>query len=300
MPSPTLNDQAKIQRTLRLLMLLAGRRWYTAGEVQERLGISTRTLFRYLHTLEMAGFVLDRHPTQGYRLVPEAGSMLTFNRLLHFTEEEGYLLYKTLGLLQGEGPAKDRLLRKLHTLYDCHILAQPAKQFILERVSLLQKTITKNHQCLLHDYRSNHTQTVSNRTIEPFAFTENYEAVWGYEPDSSSCKQFKLARMGKIEILPYGWKFAQKHSIPFTDAFGFASAKPPATAHLKLSMRAANLLMEEYPLAEKHITEEKQVYKAKIPFADFKGIGRFILGLRAEIEVMGPVGLKRYVEGGGG
>lgn len=276
-------------------MLLAGRRWYSATEIQERLGISTRTLYRYLHTLELAGFVTERNPRQGYRLAPEGGSMLTMQRLLHFTEEEGYLLYKTLGLLQGEGIAKERLLRKLHTLYDCHILAQPARQHSMEIVATLQKAIDKKQQCLLHQYRSNHSQTITDRTIEPFSFTENYEAIWGYDANTKSCRQYKLARMEKVAILPHSWQYEKMHAIPFTDAFGFAAAKPLGNAQLILSMRAANLLQEEYPLTEKYITEHKSAYHVKLPFADYKGIGRFICGLRNEIEVLGPVGLKKYV-----
>jgi predicted DNA-binding transcriptional regulator YafY len=101
----TLNDQAKIQRTLRLLMLLAGKRWYSAAEVEERIGISHRTLYRYLHTLEHAGFVVERQPA-GYRLAAGSSSLHAAKKLLHFTEEEALLLYKTLGMLQGEGPAR--------------------------------------------------------------------------------------------------------------------------------------------------------------------------------------------------
>ena len=290
-----MNDQAKIQRTLRLLMLLAGKRWYSAPEIQERIGISTRTLYRYLHTLELAGFITERNPRQGYRLAPESGSMLTMQRLLHFTEEEGYLLYKTLGLLQGEGLAKERLLRKLHTLYDCHILAQPARQHSMEIVATLQKAIVTKQQCTLHQYRSNHSQTITNRTIEPFAFTENYESIWGYDAEVKSCRQYKLARMEKVTISQHSWTFEKMHAIPFTDAFGFAAAKPLGTALLNLSMRAANLLREEYPLAEKCIAENNKNYHTKISFADYKGIGRFIRGLCDEIEVLGPVGLKKYV-----
>jgi proteasome accessory factor C len=292
-----MNDQAKIQRTLRLLMLLAGKKWYTPTEIQERLEISTRTLYRYVQLLEAAGFVVERKPGN-YRLAAEGGSMLTFNRLLHFTEEEAFLLYKTLGLLQGEGRARDRLLRKLHTLYDCHILAQPARQHELEMVSTLQKAMDKKQQCLLQQYRSNHSQTITDRTVEPFAFTENYEAVWAYETAAKDCRQFKLARMEKVILIPHAWAHETRHAIPFTDAFGFAAAKPKGTAHLRMNLLAANLLREEYPLSEKYITRKGDEYWAKIPFADYKGIGRFIRGLRSEIEVLGTEGLKKYVEGG--
>jgi predicted DNA-binding transcriptional regulator YafY len=289
-----MNDQAKIQRTLRLLMLLAGKRWYSPAEVEDRIGIGTRTLFRYLKTLETAGFVVERSPN-GYRLAAEGGSMLTMKRLLHFTEEEAMLLYKTLGLLQGEGPAKERLLRKLHTLYDSHIISRPARQHTYEIVATLQKAINRKQQCQINQYRSSHSLTITNRLVEPFDFTENYDAIWAFEPESQLNKQFKIARFDSITLLPHAWQHSHRHAIPFTDAFGFASSRPKGAAHLRLSLRSANLLREEYPLAEKYIEQDGTNYIVKLPFADFKGIGRFIRGLREEIEVLGTEGLKKFV-----
>ncbi len=291
-----MNDQAKIQRTLRLLILLAGKRWYSAEAIFTRLGISKRTLYRYLNSIEGAGFVVERHPTQGYRLQAEGGSMLTLNRLLHFTEEEAHLLYKTLGLLEGEGAAKERLIRKLHTLYDCHILAQAANQHLLEKVATLQKAIERQRQVTLLQYRSNHSQTITDRLVEPFAFTENYEGIWAYEVATASCRQFKLARMEGIGTEATSWKQTANHQIPFTDVFGFAAARPRGMAKLQLSMRAANLLREEYPLSEPLIKEKNGQITADLPYGDLKGIGRFIRGLPREIVVDGPVGLKKYLE----
>ncbi len=82
-----------------------------------------------------------------------------------------------------------------------------------------------------------------------------------------------------------------------TDAFGFAAAKPLCTAHLRMGLRAANLLREEYPLSKKYIVEKGDGYETKLPFCNFKGIGGFIRGLREEIEVPGPVGLKKIFGG---
>ena len=291
-----MNDQAKIQRTLRLLMLLAGKKWYSPTEIDRHIGISTRTLYRYLQTLESAGFVVERGKGQGYRLSAEGGSMLTLRRLLHFTEEEALLIYRTLGMLQGEGPARERLLRKLHTLYDCHLLAQPHRQHTLEIVATLQKAMDKKQQALLINYRSSNSLTVTTRRVEPFAFTEQYDAVWAWEVETGGCKQFKLARMDRAEIGQFAWAAEAQHKIPFTDAFGMAAPKPLGTARLLLSLRAANLLREEYPLSEAYISGQNNAYTANLPFADYKGIGRFIRSLPGEIELLGPTGLKKFLE----
>jgi predicted DNA-binding transcriptional regulator YafY len=292
-----MNDQAKIQRTLRLLMMLAGKRWYSPQEINERIGISTRTLYRYLATLEQAGFVVERS-ANGYRLAADKGSMLTMDRLLHFSHEEALLLHRTISGLQGEAPAKDTLLRKLHTLYDCHLLASPALQDTLEIIEVLQKAMEKKQQCSLHQYRSNHSQTISDRLIEPFEFSDSYDAIWAYEPASGMCKQFKLSRIARATLAPHAWKHEAAHAIPFTDAFGFAAPKAIGTAYLKLTLRARNLLIEEYPLARRFVIdrEENGRYSAFLPYADYKGIARFIRGLPEDIEIVDSKRLVGYLK----
>jgi tetratricopeptide (TPR) repeat protein len=70
----------------------------------------------------------------------------------------------------------------------------------------------------------------------------------------------------------------------------------PRDSSLALALSGIYLRhLKKYPLAEKYITEHNNAYHAKIPFADYKGIARFIRGLCDEIEVLGPVGLKKYV-----
>jgi predicted DNA-binding transcriptional regulator YafY len=290
-----MTEQAKIQRLLRLLALLAGRQFYSVAAIEAKLGILPRTLYRYLDSLQKAGFVVENRKGEGYRLAAEAPVNRRLHMLLHFTESEAMLLYKTLDALQGEGPAKQRLLRKLHTLYDCHILAQPRQQHTLHMVSTLQQAITKGLQCTLLHYRSSHSQTISNRLIEPFAFTESYEAIWGYEPAAAACRQFKLARIEQVALTQQPHAYAHLHSTPFTDAFGFAAAQPLGVACLRLSLRAANLLREEYPLSEKYLTEAGDNYTAQLPFASYKGIARFIRGLHRDIVVEGPEGLVEYL-----
>jgi predicted DNA-binding transcriptional regulator YafY len=292
-----MTEQAKIQRLLRLLMLLAGKRRYSAAAIEEKLGILPRTLYRYLDSLEQAGFVVERQTGQGYRLAPEAPATRRMQALLHFTEAEALLLYRTLQSLQGDGPAKDRLLRKLHTLYDCHILAQPHQQHTLHMVATLRQAMQQGLQCTLLQYRSNQSQTIRNRQVEPFAFTENYEGIWCYEPDAAACRQFKLARMEGIALTGIPYQYSTHHLLPFTDAFGFAATVPLGTAHLQLSLKAANLLREEYPLSEKYLqgpTTDGH-YTAQLPYASHLGIGRFVLGLYREIRILGPDTLQAYL-----
>jgi len=72
-----------------------------------------------------------------------------------------------------------------------------------------------------------------------------------------------------------------------------------ATVEAELSLKAANLLREEYPLAEKYLSDLDVTgtlrYLLKIPVADYHGIGRFVLGLQGEVNVIGPKEFKIFL-----
>lgn len=62
-------------------------------------------------------------------------------------------------------------------------------------------------------------------------------------------------------------------------------------------MRAAELLKEEYPLSEEFIVQEEEdkfVFEAEV--AGFEGVGRFVMGLCDEIEIVCPDSLKEFIK----
>jgi predicted DNA-binding transcriptional regulator YafY len=68
-----------------------------------------------------------------------------------------------------------------------------------------------------------------------------------------------------------------------------SAPKAKATVQAQLTLKAYNLLIEEYPLAEAHLKAVNGHYMLEIPVADYNGIGRFVLGLQGDMKVLGPV-----------
>jgi hypothetical protein len=67
-------------------------------------------------------------------------------------------------------------------------------------------------------------------------------------------------------------------------------------ACLELNIRAFNLLTEEYPLAEQHITKTNEnTFLFQAPVCSYEGVCRFVLGLFSEITVLGDSGLKTFI-----
>ena len=51
-------DQPKLERLLRLMKLLTANNSLTVDEIAEKLGISARSVYRYIDTFKDAGFVI--------------------------------------------------------------------------------------------------------------------------------------------------------------------------------------------------------------------------------------------------
>jgi proteasome accessory factor C len=287
-------DQRKMQRLLRLLMMLSGKRWYSLHEIMELLESSGRTVYRYLETFESAGFVLEKN-NGSYRLQKDTTNSRSLQNLMHFSEEEVLNLYETLALIEGTSSVKEQLIRKLNVLYDYEALKQLEQSDDLTKIQILSEAMRNKKQVRLKSYRSSNSDKITDRIVEPFDYMPDYRSVWCYEIESKSCKQFKLARISEIELINRDWENEPLHTIRFTDAFRISSAKAIDYIEAKLSLKGYNLLVEEFPLSREYVEEENGSYRLKIPIAGYQGIGRFVMGLPGEIEILSSERFKEFL-----
>jgi len=153
-------------------------------------------------------------------------------------------------------------------------------------VNALLDSIALEKQVVLKSYRSSHSSIVTDRLVEPIQFGANMVDVLCYELSSNSCKSFKVARIEQVVKTETDWKFKERHEKIVTDSFRFSSTSLYEVT-LKLSMIAANLLVEEYPLTTdkiERISDTEYIYKDKV--CSYEGVGRFVLGLCNEIEII--------------
>ena len=64
---------------------------------------------------------------------------------------------------------------------------------------------------------------------------------------------------------------------------------------LELSIRAKNLLLEEYPLAEQDLKKVDDNWILETLVCDLAGVGRFVIGLADEIRILESDELKEYI-----
>lgn len=282
-------DQPKIERVLRLMKMMAGNTNYTIEDMAERLGVSWRSVYRYIETFKDSGFVVQRKGDGIYKLGKDSRYFKEISQLIHFTDEEAYIVNQLIEGLDNTNMLKQNLRKKLTAVYNCTSLADSVVEGRNAiNVNRLIEAISNRKQVVLRSYASSHTGVVRDRLVEPFGFTTNYVQVWCYEPESGINKLFNTARIGAAEVLADDWQYADSHHEGYIDIFritGFEQRR----VQLELGVMAHNLLVEEYPLASRDLKPiDDTHWLLDTMVCDYAGIGRFVMGLWEDIKILTP------------
>ncbi|MBC3787237.1 WYL domain-containing protein [Spirosoma utsteinense] len=164
-------------------------------------------------------------------------------------------------------------------------------------VGQLAEGIRDRVQVRLLRYHSANSNTISDRLVEPLAFTDGYATLEAYEPASDTVKIFKTKRIEAIALTDH--PAGQYPSNTVQDLFDWTGpCWLPVDLHL--SHRAYCLLIEEYPAARPNTYERP----GESPFRygwqglvrDWRGIGRFVLGLPGEVAVVRSDDFRTYLQ----
>ena len=286
----------KLERELRLLLLLAENHNYTVDELCGKLSISRRNLYYYLEFFRDSGFKVEKRGA--YYAIDRSSPF--FDHLvsrISFTEEEAVLLRRMLDKAEHGNALIANLKKKLEQFYDFDILAdEQLREHAVQNIGLLYDAIKLKRQVVLKGYASPHSRTVRDRFVEPFLLMNNNNEVRCYEMASGMNKTFKISRMEGVVVLDSEWAYAGRHRQMFTDVFMF-SGEELMPVELVLGQLSYNILKEEYPQAKPYIADAGGGGRLlRLDVCSYAGIARFVLGLYDDIQVLGGDGFKRYLE----
>ena len=288
-------DQPKIERVLRLMTLMSGSVEYTVDELADKLDTSYRSIYRYIDTFKACGFAVEKVHGNVYRLAKMSPRYPDLDKLVYFSEEEAYLVNHLIDRLDPTNALKAGLQRKLAAIYSSTSIADYIdKRSNAANVESLSRAVREKKAVRLLRYESGHSGQIRDRHVEPFGFTTNFIDVWAFDLEDGRNKIFKISRMGEVEVLLKAWTEEDKHHLQPADAFRIHGNKS-MHIRLKLSQRAKNLLLEEYPLAEKSVHKEKGEWVFDGFIHALPGAGRFVTGLAQEVEILEGDELKEYV-----
>lgn len=286
-------NQHKILRVLQLISLLQKEPAKSIRFMSGFIESTERTVYRYLDLIKELGFELERDQNKRYFI---KGGL--YDDVESFTNEEVTLLKELLLSSAKESKLKDSVLKKIYfkseiAVHGNHIL----NAHLGKIVNKLSSAIQNENKAILKSYHSANSQKISDRLVEPIAFTDNYASICAFEEATQENKYFNVERISDVEELKTNQEFKNLHRLDPVDVFGFTELNGEKfDIQLRLSLRAYVILKEEYPLVIPFIKLEpnKDMYLLSCTINNPKPITRFILGLSNEVEVLGSKEFLKY------
>lgn len=280
---------------LRLMKMMSGNTNYTIEELASKLGMSYRSVYRYIDTFKASGFVIEKLQKNVYKVGKMPRSHVDMSKLIYFSEEEAYLVNSMIDGLHPTNQLKIDLKKKLSAIYNCTSIANYVhSEDVVSNIHELETAVREKKKVILKAYESANSKGVCDRFVEPFEFTTNCIDIWGYDLEKKECRVFKISRISSVVVLEDYWTNEDKHQKSKTDCFRMSSFEQ-TPVRLELSLRAKNLLIEEYPIAEKDLKNEKGRWILETKVSGMEGVGRFVIGLADEIKILDSPALQEYI-----
>jgi proteasome accessory factor C len=286
--------QQKLLRVFKLIRLLKQRPGKTVDQLAQFLENDKRTVYRYLKLLDEIGYEVDKKgdPLRYFLFEDET------RQQPRFTEDEAQLLRHALAGVVPTHPLLTSIRQKLFLSSTLLPLADGLVDIhqgqIVER---LAEALRDGRQVRLVGYQSPNSNTVADRLVEPLSFTDDFSTLNAYEPVAAQEKTFKIRRIGDVEVRDTVCQY-RGPGEPL-DLFGLAGPELlPVTLHLKA--RAYRLLIEDYPPAKAYIRKREDhvfPYEFVATVRDWRGLGRFYLGMPGEVKVIEPEDFRVYLRG---
>ncbi|HMJ70191.1 MAG TPA: WYL domain-containing protein [Cyclobacteriaceae bacterium] len=290
--SGSIIPQTKLLRLFQIISVLKTGRW-TIRSLAQRFDTSERTIYRYINLLEEVELLIEKDFDGKYFIHSSEDEL----GAAEFTIEEMKLIKKLIQTEVDNNPLKALLLKKLSLNSELdkvpNLIVHARRGKLVEQIAQAMKD---KKQLVLHSYHSANSSEITDRLVEPIAFGDNYQTVIALDTKDKQTKQFKIDRIGEIADVGKTFEYEQLHQKTTTDIFGMTGGKSTWVT-LDLRMRSYLLLREEHPLSIPYIEKKEEgYYQFHGPVNNFDGIGRFVLGLVDETNIVGPADFKKYLK----
>lgn len=290
-------EQPRVERVFRLMRLMTGNAYFTVEELAERLETSYRSIYRYIDTFKELGFAVEKIHGNVYRLVKVPSAFKDLNRLVYFSDEEAKIVCSLIEGLDSTHALKSALYKKLAAIYDLTSINEfKGSKSNAACIQALRGAMDDHKQVVLKSYASSNSGEIRDRLVEPFGFTNNHIDVWAFDVEKQDNRVFKIPRIEWVDVLTSDWAYEQEHHRKKIDDFRMSYDGEGVKVCLELSLRAKNLLVEEFPTAESGLKEKDGNWYYEGTIGKMEGVGRFCIGLAGDVKVIEGATLKEYIK----
>jgi proteasome accessory factor C len=280
-------------RLLKAISLLSNEGGRNIKQLATALGVTDRTAYRYKEVLEEVGFKLDQDATDFRYHVARAPRNLRPN--LSFTAEEVDLVMQLL-----RDHAQSSTIKAISDKLYVHSDLLTVPNRLLEaqfgaNVATVQQALLARRQIWLRGYRSVNSSEITDRLVEPVDLQDHYRRLFAYDPEKKDLRQFRLERVGKVELGEQPCRYTHPTAKVETDVFWYMGAQKIRVA-LQLEQGAYDMMREEFPRVEECVQPSGLgTYRFETDLYGLPAIGSWILRLPDKIQIISPVELKEHV-----
>lgn len=302
----------RIDRVTAILIQLQSRKVVKAQDIADRFGISLRTVYRDVKTLEEAGIPIIGEAgigysiMEGYRLPPvmftreEATAFLTAEKMIEkltdSSTEESYksAMYKVRAVLRGT--EKD-FLENL----DDHIevlKGRPQKnmQLVASPIQTILKSIAGKN-VLTIDYFAHHSQQQTERQVEPVGlfYLDGYWHMIAYCRLRRDYRDFRIDRISQILVTEQVFKTAHPTLKSYLQEYSRERNLQPVVIRIN---RKALPFIENQKYYSGFVSQKEVRDKMEMTFlaTSMEGFGRWFMTFGDQAEIIEPRELKTWVQ----
>lgn len=293
-----------------LTFLLRGEEYRTEVELAKILGLSTKTIERWIKEIELL------YPNTLQKITKRKDGSVKGERLRRIYDPST----KISGSISNTDlKAFYEAISSFNDISISHILNIIAKNQLnewldakeksdkglatyQEIISKIKNAIRLKKEIILKNYYSRNHGVIKQKRIIPVLLDENNRKI--YAIDNGEKKYFKFENFDKVEDLKGGKKhYIDWNPLENRDVFGFLPNDEQLTkihVTLHLDRFARSQLLTQFP----HIFEYLKKIKNKSPFCyeltiqvyDIEPIARFLTGLFDRIKIVGDIDAKDKIE----
>lgn len=228
-------EKSRLSRLTSIITQLQANRLITATSLSKKYGVSVRTIYRDIRTLEQSGIPIITEEGKGYALMEgyklppimftenEANAFITAEQLIRKNKDQSLIdtyhsaITKIKAVLRNSQKVDTDLLSE-RILFRSNIGQEITSRYLMT----IQSAITK-FNLLEIDYRSLKNQH-TNRIIEPFALYSTQEN-WLLIAFCRLRKEFRAFRIDLIQKLNVKNECFEAHKMSLEDYFNMCKEK---------------------------------------------------------------------------
>jgi predicted DNA-binding transcriptional regulator YafY len=223
------NETKRLTRLTAILTQLQSKRVLTAKKMADRFGVSNRTIYRDIKTLENAGVPIITEEgkgfsiMEGYRIPPimftedEANALLTAEFIIQSSQDSSLInkfseaILKVRAVIPNRIKLKTEILEQKIGITNTYIRNVPKSKFLLE----IQRALV-DYSVISVNY-TNKARQSTHRLLEPFAIFSNQNNEWVLVAFCRLRQDFRSFSIFSIEKLTITNEHFAPHKITFKD-----------------------------------------------------------------------------------